>query len=942
MTEKRTSESAHKTVPATSAQQPHMPMPAGGDASGQGRHQSGGGMPMPSMAGSPSDDSMPRPGGAMGRGPASGSRAAGAASKMPQPAANTAGGMPLPASNQGQGQGQGQDHGTGQGGGDGHQGGSAGPDFPRFGPPGEPSGPRYEPGVVEVQFREGLMPSVMQGDNAAPALRSFGQNQPVEVTLAEVNQILQRYSLLSAEPTFQTSIEQATMAKATAQQQGIDAPHLSDFVTLHFPTNANLAEIAEQLNKLPQVARAVPVPSALPPTMTLTDMAPAAGMDAAMEARSFSPELEQTPPAGNPLAEPIVGTSDQVVVDPSGRENQWYVFRCRANLAWGRASGKNVVIADVDWGYRTSHQDLLANIKKTYNAFDGSSDVTHGGSVSHGTGVLGLSGAALNSRGMAGFAYEADLWPVQADSGTGASLGGNAWARGIDWVRTTDSGGKRKVLILEVQTGAFGNYEQVPSVNAAIKTAIAAGVVVCVAAGNGNRDAGLDDAGNPFPETGSILVGATQYDPVLNRRAGFSNWGPRIVLAAPGDSAHDVTCDSGADTAYRNGFGGTSGATPKVAGAAALMLSVNPGLSHAQIRSMLNTSGMPIVAEAGKPVGTLLNADAAVRQAATGTVGRLEVFARGTDKAVWHLWQTAPNNGWSGWGSVGGWVDIIKSARNQDGRLELFVRGADKALWHLWQTAPNNGWSGWASLGGWVDLIEVSNNADGRLEVFARGSDGAVWHRWQTAPNNGWSGWASLGGWIDRLSVAQNADGRIELFGRGSDGALWHKWQTAPNNGWSGWASLGGWIDMLDVARNQDGRLEVFARGSDGALWHNWQTAPNSGWSGWASLGGWIDRLEVGKNADGRLEVFVRGADKAVWHKWQTAPNNGWSGWSSLGGWIDRLSASQNADGRIELFARGADQALWHMWQTAPNSGWSGWASMGGVIDSIEVAQNAA
>ena len=38
--------------------------------------------------------------------------------------------------------------------------------------------------------------------------------------------------------------------------------------------------------------------------------------------------------------------------------------------------------------------------------------------------------------------------------------------------------------------------------------------------------------------------------------------------------------------------------------------------------------------------------------------------------------------------------------RNADGRLEVFARGTDNALWHIWQTAPNNGWSGWASLGG--------------------------------------------------------------------------------------------------------------------------------------------------------------------------------------------------------------------------------------------------
>jgi hypothetical protein len=38
---------------------------------------------------------------------------------------------------------------------------------------------------------------------------------------------------------------------------------------------------------------------------------------------------------------------------------------------------------------------------------------------------------------------------------------------------------------------------------------------------------------------------------------------------------------------------------------------------------------------------------------------------------------------------------------NSDGRLEVFARGTDDALWHIWQTAAHSGpWSGWASLGG--------------------------------------------------------------------------------------------------------------------------------------------------------------------------------------------------------------------------------------------------
>jgi len=309
--------------------------------------------------------------------------------------------------------------------------------------------------------------------------------------------------------------------------------------------------------------------------------------------------------------------------------------------------------------------------------------------------------------------------------------------------------------------------------------------------------------------------------------------------------------------------------------------------------------------------------------------GRLEVFARGTDAALWHIWQTARSNGWSGWGSLGGWITGRNAVvRNADGRLEIFVRGADGALWHQWQTAPSNGWSGWASLGGGIsDLFTVGVNADGRIEVFAQGTDHGLWHIWQTAPSNGWSGWAPMGGQIQTvLSVANNADGRLEVFTKGLDNALWHIWQTAPSNGWSGWGSMGGaLLDLLAAGRNADGRLELFVRGTDSGLYHIWQTSPSDGWSGWGSMGGAInDVLVLGTNADGRLEVFARGTDNGLWHQWQTAPSNGWSGWAPMGGQIADLAAvDNNADGRLEVFVRGFDSGLWHIWQTAPSNGWN-------------------
>jgi hypothetical protein len=816
-------------------------------------------------------------------------------------------------------------------------GGSSGAsaDLPRFAPSGgaaAPPQPVWEPGVVEVEFRGDVRPQLTP--TAAGA--TTGIQSPSAVDLSALNEVLQRHGLQRAEPSFLVTLQAADQAHGAALLRGMDVPHYANFVTLHFPPEANLVQIAQELRQLSEVVQAVPVPQALPPRVAIVD--------------------------------PLVGSTDQVLVDPNtGLEHQWYVFRCHADQAWTQSAGDNVVVADVDWGCRITHQDLVAKLDLThmYNAYDGGTDITTGGSVFHGTGVLGLAGAANNGVGMTGMAFGATLWPIQADSGPGAPLGGNAWARGIEYVRTADSGGQPKVLILEVQTGSFGNYEMVPSVNAAIRTAIASGVVVCVAAGNGNRDAGLDDTNNPIPATGSILVGATAYDPASNPRAWFSNYGPRLVVSAPGDGSHDLTCDSTSDAGYRNNFGGTSGATPKVAATAALMLAANPHLSHAQISSLLNSTGTPVTTDPGKPVGTFLNCQEAVAQALhlnngpvwlDGTpavrpdaAGRLQLIVRGRPEAMqsnmFQLSQSAPNNGWSSWLDLGHGFEPPSPAlaTNADGRLEAFAQGGT-GLFHRWETAPGAGWTAWAPM--FVPLTagtpSAGRNADGRLEVFTVTYDGAVRHAWQTAPDGGWSPLDVLGGSFTFPAsspvVSAGADGRLEVFVIAADGSLRHIWQQLAG-GWSAWYSHGGSLSQggVAVATNVDGRLEAFGIGTDGNLYHIWQTTPNGGWSGWSNLGGAPlgGPPALGANADGRLEAFAVATDGTLHHIWQMTPNGGWSGWASLGsaggGFISSAApgVGANADGRMEVFAIGADSNLYHAWQTAPNGGWSAWASFG-------------
>jgi len=446
--------------------------------------------------------------------------------------------------------------------------------------PPAPESARYELGLIEVQLNDQVIPTIsgLTLDSSSADMGAF-------------NQALEELQAQEVIYTFR-NVQGGAGADAASTEDLGELPDLRNFLTIRVADDADVVAGANRLRQVAEVKMAMPIPVS-------------------------------APPAGAPpppiVGDPLTGTSDQLVTDPkTGLDNQWYIFRCKLDQAWLQNDGTGVIIVDIDWGFRTSHQDLRQNIDPahTRNAYDGSANVSQGTWTMHGTGVLGMAAATMNNVGMCGAAVNATTWPIQANTG-GTALPGNAWANAIEWASTQKTDGHRMVIIVEDQTGNFGNIEQVVSVNAAIKRAIARNVIVVVPAGNGNRDVTIaDDGVTPIPSTGSILVGSTSYDPSRNPRSTWSNFGSTMTVSAPGDKLHDLTCAPTSDSAYTNMFGNTSGAAPKVAGTVALMLGVNPKLTHQQARDILFLGPDVVDTDVSKPVGSFLNAKYAVDEAA--------------------------------------------------------------------------------------------------------------------------------------------------------------------------------------------------------------------------------------------------------------------------------------------------------------------------------------
>jgi serine protease len=231
------------------------------------------------------------------------------------------------------------------------------------------------------------------------------------------------------------------------------------------------------------------------------------------------------------------------------------------------------------------------------------------GSTWHGTLVSGLLGALTdNGAGMASVGRTVRVLPVRVLGKCGGYdsdiLAGMRWAAGLNVPGVPINPTPARVLNLSL--GGDG------SCNAAYRNAVAevtaTGAVIVASAGNSAGHA----VGTPGNCAGVIAVAALRH---VGTKVGFSDVGSNVAIAAPGGNC--VNIDPGTpclypilstgndgerepgNPIYSDSFRisvGTSFSAPLVAGTAALMLSANPSLSPARVKSFLQGTSRPFPA----------------------------------------------------------------------------------------------------------------------------------------------------------------------------------------------------------------------------------------------------------------------------------------------------------------------------------------------------------
>lgn len=298
------------------------------------------------------------------------------------------------------------------------------------------------------------------------------------------------------------------------------------------------------------------------------------------------------------------GCAGTALADPAAADRAGPAeARLRWRRAWPLADGSGVTVAVIDTG--------VADHPRLGGVLPGA-DLTGGADPladceAHGTFVAGRIAARPGPDRFSGVAPGARILSIRQTTGGIGDLGTLAEA-----VDAAVAAGAR---VLNVSLTACAEPGRRPAGVAAVAAAVAraerAGAVTVAAAGNAGGDCPAGSVAWPAAIPGVLAVTAIDMPADPAAAAQWALRGDWVDLAAPGGPLLGPD-PRGAGLADRRVVGGradpvlgTSFAAPVVSGAAALLLSRDPGLRPAEVRRRLTGTAAPVPGASGIGAGVV-------------------------------------------------------------------------------------------------------------------------------------------------------------------------------------------------------------------------------------------------------------------------------------------------------------------------------------------------
>ncbi|WP_033201000.1 S8 family serine peptidase [Streptomyces wedmorensis] len=294
--------------------------------------------------------------------------------------------------------------------------------------------------------------------------------------------------------------------------------------------------------------------------------------------------------------------------------NRWDMTQIKADQAWAVTTGSSTVkVGVLDTGVDDQHQDIAPN----FNAADsascayGKADTRTGAwrdVGTHGTHVAGTIAASKNGKGVIGVAPGVKISSVRIAEPTSSLFFAENTICGFMWAG--DHGFKVTNNSYYTDPWQFNcpdNVDQAAIIEGVRRAQVYAegkGSLQVAAAGNSNYDLANKTTDSESPNdstpvtrtiTNACIDIPTELPGVVTvasqasggAKASYSNFGNGVIdVAAPGGDGSTQVYSTLPGGKYGN-MSGTSMASPHVAGVAALIASVNPTFTPAQIRDQL-------------------------------------------------------------------------------------------------------------------------------------------------------------------------------------------------------------------------------------------------------------------------------------------------------------------------------------------------------------------